>query len=102
MKGMIKVSKKKHSHSFILTLSLIAIMGYFVITLVHLQIEIKDKKEIATQVNQQYKSQELKKEEFEQILNDGDQSKYIERVARDVLGYVLPGERVYYDTSSGN
>ncbi|NCC87782.1 MAG: hypothetical protein EOM05_07940 [Clostridia bacterium] len=96
------MSKKKRSHSFILTLSLIAIMGYFVITLVHLQIEIKDKKEIATQVNQQYKSQELKKEEFEQILNDGDQSKYIERVARDVLGYVLPGERVYYDTSSGN
>lgn len=96
------MSKKKRSRSFILTLSLIAIMGYFVITLVHLQIEIKDKKEIATQVNQQYKSQELKKEEFEQILNDGDQSKYIERVARDVLGYVLPGERVYYDTSSGN
>jgi len=95
------VSKKKRSRSFILTLSLIAIMGYFIITLVHLQLEIKNKKELANQVNQQYESQELKKEEFEQILNDGDQSKYIERVARDVLGYVLPGERVYYDTSSG-
>lgn len=95
------MSKKKRSRSFILTLSLIAIMGYFIITLVHLQLEIKNKKELANQVNQQYESQELKKEEFEQILNDGDQSKYIERVARDVLGYVLPGERVYYDTSSG-
>jgi cell division protein FtsB len=94
------VSKKKRSRSFILTLSLIAIMGYFIITLIHLQIEIKDKKEVANQLNQQYATQELRKEELEHILNDDDQSKYIERIARDVLGYVLPGERVYYDTSN--
>ncbi|MFY9198239.1 MAG: septum formation initiator family protein [Acutalibacteraceae bacterium] len=94
------MSKKKRSRSFILTLSLIAIMGYFIITLIHLQIEIKDKKEVANQLNQQYATQELRKEELEHILNDDDQSKYIERIARDVLGYVLPGERVYYDTSN--
>lgn len=94
------MSKKKRSRSFILTLSLIAIMGYFIITLIHLQIEIKDKKEMANQLNQQYAMQELRKEELEHILDDEDQSKYIERIARDVLGYVLPGERVYYDTSN--
>ena len=94
------MNKKKRSRSFILTLSLIAIMGYFVITLVQLQLEIKDKKEMAAQVNQQYQSQKLENEELQQILDNGDESKYIERVARDVLGYVLPGERVYYDTSS--
>lgn len=94
------MSKKKRSRSFILTLSLIVIMGYFIITLIHLQIEIKDKKEVANQLNQQYATQELRKEELEHILNDDDQSKYIERIARDVLGYVLPGERVYYDTSN--
>ncbi|MEG0979428.1 MAG: septum formation initiator family protein [Oscillospiraceae bacterium] len=96
------MSKKKRSRSFILTLSLIAIMSYFVITLVQLQLEIRDKKEISAQVNQQYQSQQLENDELQQILDNGDASKYIERVARDVLGYVLPGERVYYDTSSGN
>ncbi|MEG1244402.1 MAG: septum formation initiator family protein [Oscillospiraceae bacterium] len=83
-------------------MSLIAIMSYFVITLVQLQLEIRDKKEISAQVNQQYQSQQLENDELQQILDNGDASKYIERVARDVLGYVLPGERVYYDTSSGN
>ncbi|MEG1436992.1 MAG: septum formation initiator family protein [Oscillospiraceae bacterium] len=77
-------------------------MSYFVITLVQLQLEIRDKKEISAQVNQQYQSQQLENDELQQILDNGDASKYIERVARDVLGYVLPGERVYYDTSSGN
>lgn len=102
MKGMKVLAKKgRKRRSFILTLALLAVLGYFVITLINLQIEIKDKKQVLNDVNTQCQTQELKNKEYKQIIKDGENSQYIERVARDVLGYVLPGERVYCNTSSG-
>ncbi|MDR0314755.1 MAG: septum formation initiator family protein [Oscillospiraceae bacterium] len=92
---------KKRSHSFILTLALVAMIGYFVITLIQMQVKIKEKEEMAQLTNKEYEAQLLENEELMNILNEDDEAKYIERVARDVLGYVYPGERVYYDTASG-
>lgn len=76
-------------------------MGYFVISLVALQIEIRDKQNQVTEAKQVVAEKELANEELAGFLADGDESAYIEKIARDVLGYVLPGERVYYDISSG-
>ncbi len=93
--------EKKNSRSFFLTLAVIAVMGYFVISLISLQIEIRDKSKEVEDAKAQYEEIQLENEELESFLADGDESAYIERIARDVLGYVLPGERVYYDISSG-
>ncbi len=93
--------EKKNSRSFFLTLAVIAVMGYFVISLISLQIEIRDKSKEVEDAKTQYEEIQLENEELESFLADGDESAYIERIARDVLGYVLPGERVYYDISSG-
>ena len=93
--------EKKNSRSFFLTLAVIAVMGYFVISLISLQIEIRDKTKEVEEAKSQYEEIQLENEELESFLADGDESAYIERIARDVLGYVLPGERVYYDISSG-
>ncbi len=93
--------EKKNSRSFFLTLAVIAVMGYFVISLISLQIEIRDKTKEVEDAKTQYEEIQLENEELESFLADGDESAYIERIARDVLGYVLPGERVYYDISSG-
>ena len=93
--------RKKNNRSFFLTLALIAIIGYFAISLVSLQIEIKDKSQQVSDAKQVYEEKVLENEELESFINESDESDYIERIARDVLGYVLPGERVYYDVSSG-
>lgn len=93
--------EKKNSRSFFLTLAVIAVMGYFVISLISLQIEIRDKSKEVENAKVQYEEIQLENEELEGFLADGDESAYIERIARDILGYVLPGERVYYDISSG-
>lgn len=93
--------EKKSSRSFFLTLALIAVMGYFVISLISLQIEIRDKSQEVQDAQAQYEEIQLENEELESFLANGDESTYIERIARDILGYVLPGERVYYDISSG-
>ena len=96
-----KNGKKSSSKSFFLTLAVIAVLGYFVISLVSLQMDIRDKSQQVEEAKQVYEDKSLKNKELEGFLKDGDESSYIERVARDVLGYVLPGERVYYDISSG-
>lgn len=97
-----KTQKKKRKHSFILTLALVAIFGYFVITLIQLQIEINDKKEQAAQISQQVEDKDLRNKELKKLLVNTDEDNYMERVARDVLGYVFPGEKVYYDISAGD
>ena len=93
--------EKKNSRSFILTLAIIAVMGYFVISLVSLQMDIRDKQQEVAEAQQVQQEKQAENEELENFLAEGDESSYIERIARDVLGYVLPGERVYYDISSG-
>ncbi len=93
--------EKKNSRSFILTLAIVAVMGYFVISLVSLQMDIRDKQQEVAEAQQVQQEKEAENEELENFLTEGDESSYIERIARDVLGYVLPGERVYYDISSG-
>ena len=96
-----KNKEKKNSRSFILTLAIIAVIGYFVISLISLQMDIRDKQREVTEAQQVQQEKQAENEELEKFLTDGDESSYIERIARDVLGYVLPGERVYYDISSG-
>lgn len=103
MKGMKKLTRKrsKKSRSFILSLALVALLGYFIITLIYLQTDISNKKQELELINKQYQTQEIKNQEYNEIIKNGENSQYIERVARDVLGYVLPGERVYCNTSTG-
>lgn len=94
--------KGKSRRSFILTLALIALVGYFLISIVSLQVEIQDKKQELAEVQTQYEEVSAENQELKDIAEEEDEASYMERIARDVLGYVLPGESVYYDTSAGN
>lgn len=94
--------KKKKRRSFLLTIALIALIGYFIISLVSLQIRINQKQQELESLRQTYKQVQIKNTELKQIVAEDDENGYMERIARDVLGYVLPGESVYYDVSSGS
>ena len=87
---MVLALAKKNSNSvyrtnksFILTLATLAILGYFVISLVSA-------------------SAQAENDELKELAREEDEKTYMERIARDVLGYVLPGESVYYDVSTAN
>ena len=99
---MEKTKKKTRSSSFILTLAIIAIIGYFVISLISLQMQKAEKEQQLAQAQTTLEEKKEKNDELKSLLEEEDDSAYIEKVARDVLGYVLPGERVYYDISSGD
>lgn len=95
-------TKKTSKRSFIVTLAMISLLCCFCIGLVTTQIEIShQKQEIATaqQVLVQKKEENA---ELNELVKEENEEAYMERIARDVLGYVLPGESVYYDVSTGN
>lgn len=93
---------KKRETSFLLALGAFALAGYFAITLIQLQIEISEKKETLAQVQAQYNEKIAENQELEKVIEGGNEDEYIERIARDSLGYVKPGEKVYYDISFGS
>lgn len=85
-----------------LALGAFALAGYFAITLIQLQIEISEKKETLAQVQAQYNEKIAENKELKKVIEGGNEDEYIERIARDSLGYVKPGEKVYYDISFGS
>ena len=73
---------------------------YAAFTLVSLQIQISAKREEQAALQAQIEEQSLRNAEIEALLNSEDNDEYITRIARDKLGYVSPGERVFVDISS--
>ena len=106
---MVLALAKKNSNSvyrtnksFILTLATVAILGYFVISLVSLQFQINEKTKEVETARQTLASAQAENAELKELAQEEDEKTYMERIARDVLGYVLPGESVYYDVSTAN
>lgn len=94
--------RKKQKHSFILSLALLLAAGYFVISFVSTQLEIRSKEKEAAAVRAQYEAQLAENERLQAVVDGGDEAEYIERVAREKLGYVMPNEKVYYDITPSN
>lgn len=88
--------------SFFLSLGLILVAGYFVISFVQAQIQIKDREKKAAEVSAQYEQQLAENERLQGVVDGGDEDEYMERVAREKLGYVMPDEKVYYNITPGN
>lgn len=94
-------NRRTRKKSFILTLGLVLLMGYFVITFLSLQLSIKERSSVLEQKNVAYQQQVAENERLKSIVESEDKSEYIEQVAREKLGYVMPGEKVFYDVTPG-
>ncbi len=93
--------KKVQKRSFILTLGIILLIGYFVISIFSLQATIKERRAELEQKNAAYEQQLADNERLQSIVDDEDKSEYMEQVAREKLGFVMPGEKVFYDVTPG-
>ncbi|HZJ78163.1 MAG TPA: septum formation initiator family protein [Clostridia bacterium] len=92
---------KNRKFSFILTFASIALVSFLVISFANLRREIQTEQIKLDMLLVQCEKQEEENLMLEQMLEEGSEAEYIERIARDELGYVMPGERVYIDISSG-
>lgn len=94
-------NRRIRKKSFILTLGLVLLIGYFVITFLSLQLSIKERRSVLEQKNVAYQQQLAENERLKSVVESEDKSEYIEQVAREKLGYVMPGEKVFYDVTPG-
>lgn len=101
VKSASKAPKRKQTKSFILTLALILLVGYFVITIVGLQHSIKERQDVLEQKNAVYEEQVEENERLQSIVDSDDKSEYMEQIAREKLGYIKPNEKVFYDVTPG-
>ena len=92
---------KKKNKNIILRLAVFAFAIYIAVTLVQLQINISQQTQELSKVTAERVDQQIKNAELQKQLSSGNEADYIERVARDDLGYADPQERIFID-ASGN
>jgi len=72
---------------------------YAAFTLVSLQVRINAKNQQQEKLKSQLEEQKLVNARLEAMIKDGNNEEYIADIARDMLDYVVPGERVFVDVS---
>ena len=80
-------------------LSLLAIV-YLTVNLISAQFELMTKKQELASIQTQKDRLELEVADTQSLLEEDQDEVYIERVARERLGYANPGEKVYIDIQS--
>ena len=97
---MTKVAKeKKNRRSFVVVLVAVLLCASFAISLFTV---IKEKNDIEKEINDvEIALAEVNRENenLREKLNSDYTDEYVEEIARDRLGFVKPGERVYYEVS---
>ncbi len=91
---------KNRKHSVILGVLFCALVLYFVATLISLQTKVNAEESALEDLKTSYQQQLDENAELEMIIENGNESDYIEKVAREQYGYAKPDERVYYDSSA--
>ncbi len=76
-------------------LAAVYLLGLFVSGRMQVNTKQKELVEIQTKIEQQDETNA----ELQEIMDAGDQDAYIERIAREKLGYAKPEERIFIDVS---
>ncbi len=99
MSENIKV-KKERKFSYIALIALFLVSCMFIATIISLRAEAKEQEQYIAELESEYTSQMKENEALSQLIEQGDEADYIERIAREKYGYAMPEERVYYDSAA--
>ena len=72
---------------------------YLAVTLIISQVDIMVKRQELGSLNTDLARQMEQNTELERLISSGGEDEYMERIARDRLGYAAPGERIFIDMS---
>jgi len=87
---------KRRKASIFTKLAVLLLVGYAAFNLVGLQGQIESAREARAVLEMAVAEQALENAVLENELENRDNPDVIERIARNRLGLVLPGERVFY------
>ncbi|MBR5520582.1 MAG: septum formation initiator family protein [Oscillospiraceae bacterium] len=93
---MNSIFKKIRLRSLLFALAIL----YLSISLITAQFELMTKRQEYETVAEQRQRIEIEVQETRSLLEEGEDAVYIERIARERLGYANPGEKIYVDVQS--
>lgn len=97
-RGVTATKKKARKHIVLrILISILFIWGFAV--LVDMQMTLSERRQERDELLRQYELQRLDNKELERQIAAGLDEDYVERFARDYLGYVSPSERMFIDIS---
>ncbi len=94
-----KPEKKNKKANPLLRLVLALCVVYFAFSLVGGQLELRNRREELAGLQQKLEDQRIANKETERLISMNEDETYIERIAKDRLGYAFPDERVFIDFS---
>lgn len=94
-----KRKQKKGFSALAVRIGLVCVCIYLCVSLVFAQIDIVSKRQQLEEPDAAGSRPGGGQHRAARTLDSGDEAAYMERIARDKLGYVLPGEHIYVDMS---
>lgn len=93
--------KKKKRYYLLLYLAIIGFAFYAIITIVNQNVQIADKKAELKDLQQQINVVEIQTQYLEKVqgYKGKELQEYMEKIAKDELGYVAKGERIFINVS---
>ena len=88
---------KKRTRRIVVIVAVIAITIYVGISMVFITNSYREKNQEIQQVQQQIDEQTVLNQEYQEMIDQGVDDEYIQKLAREKLGLVYPDERVYID-----
>ena len=88
---------KKRKRRIVVIEAVIAITIYVGISMVFITNSYREKNQEIQQVQQQIDEQTVLNQEYQEMIDQGVDDEYIQKLAREKLGLVYPDERVYID-----
>ncbi|MCR4564138.1 MAG: septum formation initiator family protein [Clostridiales bacterium] len=95
-----KNSKRRFRGSYILLAAALILAFYFAMSIINKGVEIHRKEKAYEEVSQQVAEQQEENARLQAVL-DGDQGDYMEKIAREELGYGKLGEKFFYNVTPG-
>lgn len=93
-------TNKKRGLTAFVRIGVLCLAFYCVISFLQLREEIAGKQARISELDTQIEEQTVINDALRDQVENGVSDEYIASVARDKLGYALPGERVFIDSSS--
>ena len=90
---------KKSKSSRIMTVAMIALICYVVVSLFVLQADISSYRRQLAALEEECQHQELENQELDEIARQDSDFDYIVKMAREKLGLAFPDEHIFYDVS---
>lgn len=94
-----KQNRTKKSKNLVLRIAVAAFTVYIVFSMVTLRVDIAKRNEELETLQKQCEEQSLVNQDIERLISLSDDDAYIEKIAREELGYVYPEEIVFIDVS---